>query len=205
MRVALTIDAEHSDRRSTDPRTNAEAMLDVLKRCKIKATFFVQGKWAESYPDLARRIATEDHLVGNHSHNHCRFPLLTDDGIKSDLGESREALARLCCETHQWFRLPGGAGSDDRRIKDAVRSQGYEHFGWTGEINDWMPEYPAPKLIEEQVRDIRGASQFAVPLLHTWPDPSAQVLERVVERFSGEVEFVRLDDLGDVTLPGWAV
>src|SRR6478735_8977445 len=56
--VALTFDAEHPDR-SWCPPGAAERILDVLAGAGIRATFFVQGRWAEAHPATARRIADE--------------------------------------------------------------------------------------------------------------------------------------------------
>ena len=52
-RVALTFDAEHPDRPSA-PGVQ-ERLLDSLRRLEVRATFFVQGRWAEAYPLTARR------------------------------------------------------------------------------------------------------------------------------------------------------
>ena len=49
-------------------------MLDALRQSGTRATFFVQGRWAASNPALARRIAEDGHLVGNHSKSHAPMP-----------------------------------------------------------------------------------------------------------------------------------
>ena len=45
-------------------------VLDELKKYNAKATFFCIGKNVEAYPDIYKRILTEGHRVGNHTHNH---------------------------------------------------------------------------------------------------------------------------------------
>ena len=74
-RVALTIDTEHPDRPARPG--NVERILDTLAATGTRATFFVQGRWAEAYPGLARRIAAEGHLVGNHGRAHVSLRLLS--------------------------------------------------------------------------------------------------------------------------------
>jgi len=91
--VALTFDAEHPDR-SWCPPGAAERILDILAGAGIRATFFVQGRWAEAYPATARRIADEGHLVGNHSHHHARSPLFSDRGLREDVDAARDAIVR---------------------------------------------------------------------------------------------------------------
>ena len=89
-RVALTFDAEHPDRPWCPPG-NAERVLDTLRDRGVRATIFVQGRWAEAYPATARRIADEGHLVGHHSHYHARMPLLLEAGF---LAGPRRAVLR---------------------------------------------------------------------------------------------------------------
>ncbi|MFZ9703020.1 MAG: polysaccharide deacetylase family protein, partial [Candidatus Limnocylindrus sp.] len=67
MRVALTFDAEHPDR----PHHlvgSEDRLRETLGTLEVRGTFFVQGRWAEAFPDQARRIAEDGHLIGNHSH-----------------------------------------------------------------------------------------------------------------------------------------
>src|SRR5438045_7647297 len=90
-RVALTFDTEHWSHPSS-PDVQGR-ILDVLAQTGVRATFFVQGRWATAYPHVARRIAADGHLVGNHSHHHAPMSLLTDAGIERDLRRAEEAIS----------------------------------------------------------------------------------------------------------------
>ena len=74
IRVALTFDAEHPDRPT---RAATSGCSTRWLPAATRATFFVQGRWAEANPAVARRIARSGHLVGSHSFYHARMPLLT--------------------------------------------------------------------------------------------------------------------------------
>ena len=50
------------------PRTNH--ILDILASECVKATFFMVGRMALTYPDVARRVEAAGHTVGTHSQNH---------------------------------------------------------------------------------------------------------------------------------------
>jgi len=50
------------------PFTNQ--ILEILKKEKIKATFFVCGANIKKHPETLKKIAKEDHLIGNHTYNH---------------------------------------------------------------------------------------------------------------------------------------
>lgn len=45
-------------------------VLDQLKQYKAKATFFCIGKNVTEHPDIYKRVISEGHSVGNHTHNH---------------------------------------------------------------------------------------------------------------------------------------
>src|SRR4029079_11493517 len=89
-RVALTFDTEHPDRPATDG--NADRLLDMLDRLDVHGSFFIQGRWAEASPSTARRIVAAGHLVGSHSHYHVRMPLLSADGLATDVRDAEEAI-----------------------------------------------------------------------------------------------------------------
>ncbi len=61
--IALTFDD------GPDPRWTP-AILDILKKENVPATFFIIGKNGQSYPDLLRRIVNEGHEIGNHTFTH---------------------------------------------------------------------------------------------------------------------------------------
>src|SRR6202046_4420842 len=50
------------------PRTNH--VLDILAAECVKATFFMVGKMATTYPDVARKVLAAGHTIGTHSQTH---------------------------------------------------------------------------------------------------------------------------------------
>lgn len=49
-----------------------EWVLEILKKYKIKATFFCIGDNIQKFPVLYQRILKEGHVVGNHTHTHLK-------------------------------------------------------------------------------------------------------------------------------------
>src|SRR5262249_35135806 len=66
--VALTFDD------GPDPEYTPR-VLDILRRERVPAAFFVVGSRAEAYPDLIRRIYAEGHVLGNHTYSHINVSL----------------------------------------------------------------------------------------------------------------------------------
>ena len=199
--VALTVDVEHPDRPHRAGSTGR--LLDALDRASVPATLFLQGRWCEANPDLARRIGTSGHLVGNHSQYHTRYPLLTDAGIATDLEDAEAAIRGTSgVDPAPWFRLPFGAGADDPRVLAAVSAAGYRHVGWDVDGLDWEVGR-TPKALEDDVATQAIArGDGAIVIVHGWPDPTAAAVPGIVARLrDGGATFVRIDVLADKPRP----
>jgi peptidoglycan/xylan/chitin deacetylase (PgdA/CDA1 family) len=200
-RVALTFDAEHPDRPSA---TGAqERLLDLLARDDVRATFFIQGRWAEAYPETARRIPDEGHLVGNHSHYHARMPLLSVRGLRSDIAAAQAAIIEATgVDPRPWFRCPFGAGVNVERVQRIVREAGYRHVGWNIAGIDWPPERTGADVEEAVVAGALHHGDGSVVLLHTWPDRTEAAIPGMVRRLrEAGAELVRIDELPAELVP----
>lgn len=195
-RVALTFDAEHPDRPLCPPG-NAERILDLLSDAELRATFFVQGRWARSQPDVAARIARDGHLVGNHSNYHVRMSLLTDEGVREDVREGEESIREVAgVDPRPWFRCPFGAGRHEERVLDALDELGYREVGWDVELQDWEPWRTAEAIATDAVKLAMAHGDGAVVLLHTWPAPTAEALPTIVSGLREQgAELVTVDAL----------
>jgi peptidoglycan/xylan/chitin deacetylase (PgdA/CDA1 family) len=196
VRVALTFDAEHPDRPWCPPG-NAERILDTLAERRVRATFFVQGRWAESFPGVARRIAEDGHLVGHHSMYHARMSLLSEDGLRTDLREGEEAIVSATgVDPHPWFRCPFGDGSDDPRVQRALAELGYRHVSWNVVLEDWEPWREGAAIANDAVAAARRHGDGAVVLLHTWPGGTADAVDPIVDHLTRfGATFVGVDEL----------
>ena len=199
LRVALTFDAEHPDRPWCPPG-NADRVLDTLADRDVRATFFVQGRWAESQPGTARRIADEGHLVGHHSHYHARMPLLTDAGLESDLSSGYGALLETTGhDPKPWFRCPFGAGFDDPRVLAALARLGYRNVHWHVELEDWEAWRTGAAIADDAVTGVLEHGDGAVVLLHTWPGGTGEGIGIAIDglRDAGAA-FVTVDELEEL-------
>jgi peptidoglycan/xylan/chitin deacetylase (PgdA/CDA1 family) len=116
------------------PRSNQ--VLDILASQCVKATFFIIGRMARSFPEGVRRVRDAGHSIGTHSQNHPlsmdRMPIERarqeiDDGIAATaaaLGGS-DSLA-------PFFRIPG-----------LLRAQAVEDYLASKGIQTWSADFPA--------------------------------------------------------------
>ena len=193
-RVALTFDAEHPDR----PRPmSAASVLDALDEAAVPATFFLQGRWVEAEPVLARRIRDAGHLIGSHSHYHARAPLFSSAGFRTDV-EAAESVIRgtVGVDPRPWFRLPFGSGAEHAALIAQLQELGYRHVGWHVEPKEWRTRATV-EGVASAVRDGAVAhGDGAIVLLHTWPRTVAGALQLTIPALSAAgATFVRVDEL----------
>jgi len=83
-------------------------VLELLARRGLRATFFLVGRKAESYPELVRAILEAGHTLGNHSYSH--FPFLMLKGRKAIRREveAAQAVFRSFGVAPLAFRPPAG-------------------------------------------------------------------------------------------------
>ena len=86
------------------------AILDILDKYNIKATFFVVGKQVEVYPELTREILERGHILGNHSYSHDANHALSDFGSK-DMLRCAEVICQYTGITPCLYRPPYGKSS----------------------------------------------------------------------------------------------
>ncbi len=194
-RVALTFDAEHPDRPHR-PGVTA-GILEVLAERRVPSTWFLQGRWVESDPELARRVAADGHLVGNHSFYHARLPLLTDDGIATDVGEAEQVIRETTgVDPRPWFRCPFSAGADAPRVLGILAGLGYRDVGADVVLDDWEPARSGPVLAAAALRETPAVGDGAVVLFHAWPPGTLDALPGIVDGLRGlGADFVRVDAL----------
>lgn len=180
MQVALTFDAEHPDRPHR-PGVQ-EGILDVLRDRSVHATFFLQGRWVEAFPETARRVARDGHLIGSHSFYHARLPLLTDEGIATDVRDAETAIRDIVgVGPRPWFRCPFFAGSEDPRVLRILGGLGYREVPSDIVLDDWDPARSGVVIATEALDALAGAADGAIVLFHTWPPQTLDALPAIVD------------------------
>ena len=194
-RVALTFDAEHPDRPHRVGGT--ERVLDILEGERVRASFFIQGRWAEAFPDLARSVADRGHLIGNHSFYHARMPLLSDTGLRTDVRAAERAIIAVTdVDPRPWFRCPFKAGFDDPRVQAAIGRLGYREVSWDVEGYDWRPSTRGRGMARQMTADAVAHGDGAILLLHPWTVATERGLLPLIDglREAGAT-FVQVDAL----------
>lgn len=124
-------------------------VLDVLKAADIQATFFCVGENVAKHPQLYQRILSENHAVGNHTHQHI-------SGWKTPLADY---LANVeTCATYvssNLFRPPYG-----RIRKDQQRSleTHYSIVMWDVLSGDYDKDTSPEQCLQNVIKNVRNGS-----------------------------------------------
>ena len=156
-RVALTFD--------DGPGPQTGAILRILQRAHIHATFFELGVQVRLYPALVRRTLAEGHSIGNHTWDHRPMTSLSSATADSELSRTSAVIRRASRFATCLFRPPGGA--IDAAVAAAARQRQMLSVLWDVDPRDWAT--PGADAI------VRTCSGTRTPLDHPaarrgWPE-----------------------------------
>lgn len=107
-------------------------ILDTLQRYGIKATFFMVGDNVRKHQELYKRILSEGHQVGNHTHNHISGFRHTLRDYSYNVEKANAYIrSHLFRPPHGWMRL----------AQYALLSRKYKVVMWdvvTRDYSKWM-------------------------------------------------------------------
>jgi peptidoglycan/xylan/chitin deacetylase (PgdA/CDA1 family) len=166
-RVALTFD-DGPDNELT-PK-----LLDILKKCDVKVSFFVIGNRVDNAPEVLIRAVEEGHLVLNHSYSHPEFRKLDERAIKKDIMDDEDKIYSVIGLRPAIVRPP--YGSVDQRINNIIKGLGYKTALWSIDTLDWQNRNK-DKIISNVMSRLKDDD---IILLHMNEDKTA-TLEAVPE------------------------
>lgn len=128
--VAITFDISWGEER-TGP------ILDVLEQKGLKkTTFFLSSPWAESHPDLVKRIVDKGYEIGSHGHRHDNYSQYDEGQIRQQIAKADEILTKVTGKKPNLIRYPNG--DFDKRVLRIADAMGYKSIQWDTDSLDWM-------------------------------------------------------------------
>ncbi len=108
--------AYHGDRRrktlaltfDDGPSESTPALLELLRKLGVPATFFMCGANVDRLPEIARAVSAAGHEIGNHSDTHPRFDFCSAEFIYRELAGAQEKIAAATGIAPRLFRAPYG-------------------------------------------------------------------------------------------------
>ena len=131
------------------PYYNTHKVLDILKKNKVKATFFTIGykkdscfdKKDVSCMDLYKKIVDNGHTIANHTYSHAIFNGLYDstESFIEQVKLQENLIKEKTGIITNIVRFPGGSGTA-KNLKEPIikelRKNGYGWVDWSAEDGD---------------------------------------------------------------------
>jgi peptidoglycan-N-acetylglucosamine deacetylase len=137
------------------------AVLDVLARACVRATFFVVGEQVRRRPELVARTAAGGHAIALHGDRHRLQLRLGAAAVADDLARGRAAIEDATGMSPVWHRPPYGIYSPAGLR--AARAAGLAPLLWSRWGKDWRKFTTAARITSRAVGDVEDGD---VILLH---------------------------------------
>lgn len=154
-------------------------LLQTLHDLRVPATFFLIGRDAEQFPDLARAIVAGGDEIGDHTLTHPDLTRLDPAAVTAELRGGAAALSRIAPDPaeHTQFRPPHGRYVLDTVL--AAQAAGFTTVLWNDDPGDWRTVSAA--AIEQHL--LQHATAPEIVLLHSGRPATIAMLPDLVTRY----------------------
>ncbi|WP_378187694.1 polysaccharide deacetylase family protein [Aquimarina sp. W85] len=178
--VAITFD--------DGPNTNTLAILDILQKFNVRATFFCIGKQVEKHPDIAKKIIEQGHIIANHTQTHAQWiDLYGTQRFIDEIVMADQIIEKYTGKIPLLFRPPYGVTNP--QIARAVNYTQHKVIGWNKRSFDTT--IPSANVILKKIT--KNLKSGDVILLHDTKLITVGVLEQLLL-------FIKTNNLTPVTI-----
>ncbi|MGW8958887.1 polysaccharide deacetylase family protein [Paenibacillus sp. NPDC055715] len=175
-------------------------ILDILKKQKVKATFFVVGKEAgenEHTKNIIKRIVAEGHAIGNHTYSHnykYLYPhkAVSTDNVMKDIEKNNQTLKSILGPNFSTraIRFPGGHMTWKKRdpkgmaaLDAALLKKDYHQVDWNVLTKDAEgASKKANGLINQFMKTVKGREKAVILMHDTYgKEETAKALPIIIE------------------------
>jgi peptidoglycan/xylan/chitin deacetylase (PgdA/CDA1 family) len=193
--IALTFDdGPHPD--------YTPALLKVLDRYQVTASFFWLGVCVEGAPGVARAVSSRGHWLGLHGYTHRSFPRLSPQELYKSLQKTQGAIAHTCSIDPQHLRdvRPPNGFFTPQTLR-LLREWQYRPVMWSVVPEDWV--LPGVETVIKRV--LQQVVPGSVIVLHDgWCGGAAvaKTVEGLIPQLLEQgYQFVSVDQLWQETSP----
>lgn len=148
-------------------------ILATLKKRNVSASFFLEGRWAQNNPELAKMIESAGHEIGNHSYSHPDMAKISSSRIREEIQKTNEVLKAISDQPVQWFGPPSGSFRDE--TVQIAAQENLKTVMWTVDTVDWKK--PSP---EQWLNRVLGKVHNGAMILMHPTDSTAKSLDRLI-------------------------
>ena len=154
-------------------------LLDELKTLDVPATFFLIGRDAEQWPELALRSKNDGNEIADHTYSHPNLDQESAATVRAEILRGGAVLWRLTHDpaARKLFRPPHGRYT--LATVEVAQSLGYQVVLWTDDAGDWRNV--SVKALTEHLEKYATAPEIV--LLHNGKLATVEALPEVVRHF----------------------
>ena len=89
------------------PRVGAPRLLGLLKKYRIKSSWYVPGHTIETFPEAVTKVVADGHEIGHHGWRHISPVALPRAEEEAELVRGNAAIKRIAGEYARGYRSPG--------------------------------------------------------------------------------------------------
>ena len=144
------------------------ALLDVLKKQNVKATFFVVGKEIEGKESLLKRIYDEGHGIGLHTYSHNFKKIYSSkEEFINEMIKSSDKIEQITGFAPKIIRFPGGSSKRlNNLFLQFIHKNNFKIYDWNVNICDGInPNLSAYALFKNSQIN-KGNKNLAIILMH---------------------------------------
>ncbi|PES02487.1 peptidoglycan-N-acetylglucosamine deacetylase, partial [Bacillus anthracis] len=167
------------------PGKYTNTLLDILKKNKVRATFFVIGSHAEQYPTVVQREYKEGNYVGLHSMTHEYNPLYVQKKYVTEMKATQQIVHNIIGISPTLTRPPYGSKPGlTTDIHRQVLQNGLHVWDWTIDSNDWkwnaVPvEQSVPQIVQTVLS--QATEHIEVILMHDIHPQTIAAIPAIIE------------------------
>ena len=168
-RIALSLD-------DGPYRDTTDELLHILKKAKVKVTFFLSGSQILEQPDLLSKIYLEGHEIGNHSYTHRPLSELGLKEIINELALTQDIIRKHVGCYPKLFRAPYGDLNFKVIIAALICKLTTVH--WTVDPRDYSLSKPSEVIEKLRETQFRGGE---IVLFHTDSYATLKALPEIIQ------------------------
>jgi peptidoglycan-N-acetylglucosamine deacetylase len=158
-------------------------ILDILAAQCVKATYFLVGEMARTYPAVARRIYASGHSIGTHSEDHPpHFQKLPIEKIREEIDDGIADVAAALGDPQDlapFFRIPGLARTD--AIDEELAARSLVVFSSDTVADDWHRRITPKDIVRLAMTRLQARGK-GILLLHDIHPATVAALPELLKR-----------------------
>ncbi|MCC8425276.1 glycosyltransferase [Mucilaginibacter sp. UR6-11] len=181
-------------------------ILDILKREKVPAAFFVVGSMGEKNMQILRREYEDGFEIGNHTFFHPDISTVSLERVNLELNATRKLIESVTGHSTILFRPPFNADAEPQTLAEVIpvaesRKQSYINIGESIDPWDWQPGVTKDSIVARTIRQAKNGSML---LLHDaggdTREETVKALPEIIHYFKTHgYQFTTIADILDKT------